>query len=245
MALCVHPPGVSLLAWAPRDAFNTDMIWIPAIANYIINCNPQKSVAHSLLHGTWAWDSLPTLYSKNRDTFCETNSISDCQDCVSLPLLELPTGWIHCICTFCGHIAEDYLSRSYMMKDTGSIYMSVLVLLLFINRNHWYFQSNKFGQGNNWMCHIWPSLSSWSTKPKGAESSLWSTQLRSTIWISLRTSIWFGLRTSIGLTLTGRALTDVAQHWIGLGSSWQAEAISKCTLRRMKGNEWGRKGASW
>ena len=110
----VHPPGVSLLAWAARDAFNTDMIWIPAIANYIINCNPQKSVAHSLLHSTWAWDSISTLYSKNRDIFCETNAISDCQDCVSLPLLELPTGWIHCICTFCGHIAEDYLSRSYI-----------------------------------------------------------------------------------------------------------------------------------
>ena len=113
-----------------------------------------------------------------------------------------------------------------LMKDTGSIYMSVLVLLLFINRNHWYFQSNKFGQGNNWMCHIWPSLSSWSTKPKRAESSLWSTRLRSTIWISLRTSIWFGLRTSIGLTLTGRGLTDVAQHWIGSGSSWQAKTAS-------------------
>ena len=38
----VHPPRVSLLAWAARDAFNTDMIWIPTVANYIINCNPQK-----------------------------------------------------------------------------------------------------------------------------------------------------------------------------------------------------------
>ena len=113
------------------------------------------------------------------------------------------------------------------------------VLFLFIKRNHWYFQRNKFGQGNDWMCHICPSLSSWSTKPKRAESSLWSTRLRSTIWISLRTSIWFGLRTSIGLTLTGRGLTDVAQHWIRSGSSWQA--ISKCTLRRMKGNKWGRR----
>ena len=121
----VHPPRVSLLAWAARDAFNTDMIWIPAVANYIINCNPQKSVVHSLLHSTWAWDSIPTLYSKNRGIFCETNSISDCQDCVSLPLLELPTGWIHWICSFSRHIARDYFTRSYMMNDTGSIYMSV------------------------------------------------------------------------------------------------------------------------
>ena len=221
----------------------------PCHSHYIINCNPQKSVVHSPLHGTWAWDSIHTLYSKNRDIFCETNSISDCQDCVSLPLLELPTGWIHWICSFSSHIAGDYLSRAYMMNDTRSIYTSVFgdwfCAFWFIKRNHWYFQRNKFGQGNDWMCHSWPSLSSWSTKPKRAESSLWSTRLRSTIWISLRTSIWFGLRSSIGLTLTGRGLTDVAQHWIGSRSSWQAKTASKCFFRRMKGNKWGRKGASW
>ena len=139
----VHPPGVSLLAWAARDAFNTDMIWIPAIANYIINCNPQKSVAHSLLHSTLAWDSISTLYSKNRVIFRETNSILIAKIVfLCLCLSYQPAEFIE----FAASAAtlQEIIFQGptwWMILDLFIRLFLVIGSLLFwfIKRNHWYF----------------------------------------------------------------------------------------------------------